>query len=90
MIRAFCKNQTFLLRALDGTSMTTKPNDFNEIPEKFTSDATFKMAVAAGALEVFKTSKQGDKIATNSTKSKDAEKPKDTGKGENDKADDAK
>lgn len=61
-IRAYCKNQTFLLTALDGTSMLTKPNDFNEIDEKFTIDPTYKMAVKAGALEVFNTTKQGDKI----------------------------
>ena len=63
MIRALCKNQTFMLRALDGTSMTTKPNDVNEIEEKFTFDPTYKMAVKAGALEPFKTEKEAQKRA---------------------------
>ena len=72
MIRAFCKNQTFLLVALDGTSMTTKPNDFCEIPEKFTTDPTYKMAVKAGKIEIFKTAKQGEKIAADNEKANDA------------------
>ena len=58
MIRALCKNQTFMLRALDGSVMFTKPNDVNEIPEKFTVDPTYKMAVSAGVLEPIKTDKQ--------------------------------
>ena len=62
MIRAYCKNQTFLLVALDGSQMKTRPNDFNDIPEKFAADPTYKMAVAAGALEPFETAKQGDAI----------------------------
>ena len=61
-MRAYCKNQTFLLVALDGSQMTTRPNDFNDIPEKFTADPTYKMAVAAGALEPFESAKQGDAI----------------------------
>ena len=61
-MRAYCKNQTFLLVALDGSQMKTKPNDFNEIPDKFTVDPTFKMAVAAGALEPFETARQGEAI----------------------------
>ncbi|MBQ6123188.1 MAG: hypothetical protein IJI59_15820 [Clostridia bacterium] len=74
-MRAYCKNQTFLLVALDGSQMTTRPNDFNEIPEKFTSDPTFKMAVAAGALEPFETVQQGDAIEkkANTRKSKGAD-----------------
>lgn len=70
-MRAYCKNQTFLLTALDGSQMKTRPNDFNDIPEKFTSDPTFKMAVAAGALEPFETAKQGDAIEKNANAKKD-------------------
>lgn len=76
-IRAYCKNQTFLLTALDGASILTKPNDFNEIDEKFTIDPTYKMAVKAGALEVFETAKQGDKIEENAKGKKPTAKPKD-------------
>lgn len=61
-MRAYCKNQTFLLVALDGSQMKTRPNDFNDIPDKFTADPTFKMAVAAGALEPFETARQGEAI----------------------------
>ena len=76
MIRAYCKAQTFLLTALDGASMLTKPNDFNEIDEKFTFDPTYKMAVKAGVLEVFETAKQGDKIEEAAKGKKQTDKPK--------------
>lgn len=82
MIRALCKNQTFRLRALDGSVMFTKPNDVNEIEEKFTFDPTYKMAVDAGALEPFKTDKEAQKKS-------DANKKEQAQKGEG-KADDAK
>ncbi|MBQ3476783.1 MAG: hypothetical protein IJH25_01265 [Clostridia bacterium] len=61
-MRAYCKNQTFLLVALDGSQMKTRANDFNDIPDKFTIDPTFKMAVAAGALEPFETAREGEAI----------------------------
>ena len=61
-MRAYCKNQTFLLVALDGSQMKTRANDFNDIPDKFTTDPTFKMAVAAGALEPFETAREGEAI----------------------------
>lgn len=78
MIRALCKNQTFMLRALDGSIMFTRPGEVNEIPEKFTIDATYKMAVEAGALEPFKTEKEIQKKTIRASKRDD------------DKADDAK
>lgn len=71
MIRALCKNQTFMLRALDGSVMFTKPNDVNEIPEKFTNDPTYKMAVGSGALEPFKTDKQAQRMADKANKEAD-------------------
>ena len=71
MIRALCKNQTFMLRALDGSILFTKPNDVNEIDEKFTHDATYKMAVAAGALEPFKTDREVQKRADKAAKKDD-------------------
>ncbi|MBR2226776.1 MAG: hypothetical protein IJ893_02785 [Bacteroidales bacterium] len=61
-MRAYCKNQTFLLVSLDGSQMKTRANDFNDIPDKFTIDPTFKMAVAAGALEPFETAREGEAI----------------------------
>lgn len=61
-IKAYCKNQTFLLTALDGSQMVTKSNNFNQIDEKFKADPTFQMAVNAGALELFETVKQGDQV----------------------------
>ena len=91
MIRALCKNQTFMLRALDGSIMFTKVNDVNEIPEKFTTDATYKMAVEAGALEPFKTEKEAQKKADANKKSQD--KKDDAGNGtdnQGDGKDDAK
>ncbi|MBR1821498.1 MAG: hypothetical protein IJ769_07745 [Clostridia bacterium] len=71
MIRALCKNQTFMLRALDGSTMFTKPNKVNEISEKFTNDPTYKMAVKAGALEPFKTEKEAQKKADANKNSQD-------------------
>lgn len=56
------KNRTFLLTADDGSTMTVRPNLFQDIPVKFTGDITFKRAVAAGDLQVFETTKQGDAI----------------------------
>lgn len=91
MIRALCKNQTFKLCALDGSTMFTKPNEVNEIPEKFTNDPTYKMAVKAGALEPFKTEKEAQKKADANKKNQD--KKDDAGNGtdnQGDGKDDAK
>ncbi len=63
MIRVLCKNQTFMLVALDGSKMFTKPDEVNEIDEKFTVDPTFRMAVEAGALEPIKSDRQAQKKA---------------------------
>lgn len=66
--------RTFLLYAVDNTSMLVRPNSFAEIPEKFTGDITYKTAVKAGDLQLFETAKQGDEIeraaneAANATK----------------------
>lgn len=79
MIRAICRNQTFMLTALDGSAMFTKPNDVNEIEEKFTTDPTFMMAVEAGALEPIRTDKQAQKKAD-----KNAQNEKGDGKGTDD------
>lgn len=56
------KHRTFLLTADDGSTMTVRPNLFQDIPIKFTGDITFKRAVAAGDIQVFETTKQGDDI----------------------------
>lgn len=88
MIRALCRNQTFMLSALDGSIMYTKPNDVNEIEEKFTTDPTYAMAVAAGALEPIKTDKQAQKKADEG-KGK-ANTPINPPVDTNDKANDAK
>lgn len=85
MIRALCKNQTFMLTALDGSVMFTKPNDVNEIEEKFTTDPTYKMAVASGALEPFKTEKE----AMQKANAKKPQTQNEEGKDDK-KADDAK
>ena len=95
-IKAYCKNQTFLLTALDGSKMVTTPNNFNQIDEKFQIDPTFKLAVASGALEVFQTAKQGDKIEKAANEKKPAkgdggkEKGSTDGTNGGDKGDDAK
>ena len=81
-MRAYCKNQTFLLVAMDGSQMTTKANDFNEIPEKFTSDPTFKMAVAAGALEPFETARQGEAIEKKANAKKNTPPKEEAPKGD--------
>ena len=75
MIRALCKNQTFMLSVLDGSVMFTKPNDVNEIEEKFTADPTYRMAVEAGALEPIKTDKK--KADETKTPTKNNEKAND-------------
>ena len=62
-VRIFNKaHRTFLLEAGDGTSRLVPPLAFAEIEEKFTGDITYKKAVAAGELEPFNTTKQGDKL----------------------------
>lgn len=73
MIRALCKNQTFMLRALDGSMMFTRANEVNEIDDKFTSDPTYKMAVAAGALEPFTTATEKETVKKVSAKTKAAD-----------------
>ena len=65
MIRVLCKNQTFMLVALDGSKMFTNPGEVNEIDEKFATDPTFNMAVEAGALEPIKSDRQAQKKADN-------------------------
>lgn len=77
MIRALCKNRTFRLTALDGSVMFTKPCDVNEIEEKFTTDPTYVMAVAAGDLEPIKSDRQASKKLNEKTKV-----PKNDGKPE--------
>lgn len=51
---------TFLLTASDGSTMLVRPNTFNDIPDKFTGDVTFRCAVASGDLKPFETVRQGD------------------------------
>lgn len=68
------KNRTFLLAAEDGSTMTVRPNMFQNIPVKFTGDITYKRAVAAGDLQVFKTTKQGDAIEKNANEKDPASK----------------
>lgn len=61
-VKVFNNRSTFRLDAPDGTFMIVPPMGFCEIPDKFTGDITFKMAVKAGVMQVFETAKQGAKL----------------------------
>lgn len=62
-VRVFAHaNRTFLLEASDGAKMLIHPKGFYDVPEKFTGDITYRRAVAAGDLQVFETTKQGDAL----------------------------
>ena len=67
--------RTFLLTALDGTSMLVRPNGFYDIPEKFTGDITYRRAVKAGDLQVFETTKEGDAIERAANEAERASSP---------------
>ena len=62
-VRVFAHaNRTFLLEASDSTKMLIHPTGFYDVPKKFTGDITYRRAVAAGDLQVFETTKQGDTL----------------------------
>ena len=61
-VKIFNDRATFLLKAADGAKLKVPPMGFMDIPEKFTGDITFKMAVKARVIKVFETTKQGDKL----------------------------
>lgn len=60
-VRVFNKRWTRKLE-MDGESFVLRPNAFENVPEKFTGDITFKVGVKAGDIEVFETKAQGEKI----------------------------
>lgn len=63
MVKVFAnKHHTFLLTADDGSTMIVHPGLIQEIPDKFTGDITYKRAIAAGDLQLFETTKQGDTL----------------------------
>lgn len=70
--------RTFLLTALDGTSMLVRPNGFYDIPEKFTGDITYRRAVQAGDLQVFETTKEGDAIERAANEAENTQAPETT------------
>lgn len=74
MIRVYNKKRTFLLVAGDGTTHVVPFAAFDQIEEKFAADITFKTAVAAGEIEVFETTKQGDAIERKAREPKRAAK----------------
>ena len=45
-----------------GKKMLVGPDEFADIPDSFTGDPTYLMAVNAGLIQPFITTKQGDKI----------------------------
>ncbi len=61
-VKVFNKAQTFLLENGEGKQMTLPPLGFADVPEEFTGCQTFKMGVAAGAIQLFTETKQGDQI----------------------------
>lgn len=74
-VKVFNNKATFLLEAEGGKKMKLTPMGFFDVPEEFTGCPTFKMGVAAGVIQVFKTTKQGDKLE------KDANAKSSKGKG---------
>ena len=61
-VKVFCNRATFELVAPDGEKMKLLPLGFGEVPEKFVGDITFRKAVQAGVIQVFESTKQGDKL----------------------------
>lgn len=81
-VRVFAHaNRTFLLVATDGAKMLIRPKGFYDVPEKFTGDITYRRAVAAGDLQVFETTKQGDALERASHE-EDAKNMEDTTSGQ--------
>lgn len=64
-----------------GEKMTVGPDSFDDIPDSFQGDPTYKMAVAAGVIQPFITVKEGDKAQEKANakggKKGDKAKPKD-------------
>lgn len=61
-VKIFNDRATFLLKAEDGEKLKVPPMGFMDVPEKFTGDITFKMAVKAGVIKVFETTAQGEAL----------------------------
>lgn len=75
-VRVFAHaNRTFLLEGTDGAKMLIHPKGFYDVPEKFTGDITYRRAVAAGDLQVFETTKQGDAIERASNEAENTQAP---------------
>ena len=65
MVRVFNHNRTYRLETQDAGRteyFMLRPLSFADVPEKFTGDITFRLAVKAGEIEVFETTKQGEAI----------------------------
>lgn len=64
-----------------GEKMIVGPDSFHDIPESFHGDPTYRMGVAAGVIQPFFTTKEGDKAQekANAKGGKKGDKAKDEG-----------
>lgn len=75
MIKVFVGNAKYQLSDESGNTMTIGPNKFEQIPDAFAGDLTYRLAVQAGTITPYTTAKDGDKAAEAAAK-KEADKAK--------------
>lgn len=61
MTKVFVGNAKYLLTDESGNTMTVGPNKFEQIPDAFTGDLTYKRAVHAGFITPYVSLKDGEK-----------------------------
>ena len=64
-VKVYNNKRTYRLECNDGTKTEVfilRPMSFADVPERFTGDITFRLAVKAGEIQVFETKKQGETI----------------------------
>lgn len=73
----------FELKNESGEKMLVGPDEFKDIPDSFTGDPTYRMGVAAGLIQPFVTTKQGDAAQVKAHENKPGKNgEKDSGNGE--------
>ena len=61
-MRHYVKNAKYMLKNSNGEKLIVGPMAFVDIPDSFTGDPTYRMAVSAGMIEPIISAKHGDKV----------------------------
>ena len=80
MTKVFVGNAKYELTNESGENMIVGPNEFAEIPDSFTGDLTYRLAVQAGVIKPYVSMQEANKIEK-TYKPEKVEEDKDKGKG---------